>query len=128
MSSLNQYRGRAGGWRTAGAHRRRSARRRPRPGQRTSICGLPGDGSRRVPAPVVIQWRHALPFQRLNSIVKGRRAISADTALLLHALTGWDAQLWLAFQAKWDLWHALRARGARPKVKPLRTIPARRTS
>jgi addiction module HigA family antidote len=61
-----------------------------------------------------------IPFQRLNGIVKGRRAVSADTALLLDALTGGDAQIWLTLQAKWDLWHALKARGRRPKVRPLR--------
>ena len=43
--------------------------------------------------------RISISFQRLNSIVKGRRAISADTALLLQALTGWDAQIWLTLQA-----------------------------
>lgn len=69
--------------------------------------------------------RMRVPFQRLNAIVKGRRAVSADTALLLESLTGWEAQIWLTLQAKWDLWHALRARGRRPKVKPLRTEAAR---
>jgi len=64
--------------------------------------------------------RMRVPFQRLNAIVKGRRAVSAETALLLEALTGWDAQIWLALQAKWDLWHALRARGRRLRVRPLR--------
>src|SRR4030095_7822533 len=64
--------------------------------------------------------RMSIPFQRLNGIVKGRRAVSADTALLLDALTGWDAQIWLTLQAKWDLWHARKARGRRPKVRPLR--------
>ncbi len=64
--------------------------------------------------------RMNIPFQRLNAIVKGRRAVSADTALLLEALTGWDAQIWLTLQAKWDLWHAMKARGNRPKVRPLR--------
>ena len=68
--------------------------------------------------------RLRVPFQRLNAIVNGRRAVSADTALLLEALTGWDAQIWLSLQAKWDLWHAQRARGHRLKVKPLRTAPA----
>lgn len=67
--------------------------------------------------------RMRVPFQRLNAIVKRRRAVSADTALLLEALTGWDAQIWLTLQAKWDLWHALHARGARPKVKRLRAAP-----
>ena len=64
--------------------------------------------------------RMNIPFQRLNSIVKGRRSVSADTALLLEALTGWDAQIWLTLQGKWDLWHAANARGRRPKVRPLR--------
>jgi addiction module HigA family antidote len=69
--------------------------------------------------------RISVPFQRLNAIVKGRRAVSADTALRLEALTGWDAQIWLTLQAKWDLWHAQRARGRRPKVEPLHTPQAR---
>lgn len=63
--------------------------------------------------------RMSIPFQRLNAIVKGRRSVSADTALLLEALTRWDAEIWLRLQAKWDLWHALQARGARPRVRAL---------
>ena len=63
--------------------------------------------------------RMNIPFQRLNAIVKGRRAVSADTALLLEALTRWDAEIWLRLQAKWDLWHAVQARGSRPKVRAL---------
>jgi hypothetical protein len=39
--------------------------------------------------------------------------VSADTALLLEALTGWDAQIWLTL-------HAMKARGHAPKVRPLR--------
>lgn len=66
--------------------------------------------------------RMNIPFQRLNAIVKARRAVSADTALLLEALTGWDAQIWLTLQSKWDLWHAMKARGRRPKVRRLRKI------
>ena len=72
--------------------------------------------------------RMSIPFQRLNAIVKGRRGVSADTALLFEALTRWDAQIWLALQAKWDLWHALQARTVRPKVKALprlEAVPAR---
>jgi addiction module HigA family antidote len=63
--------------------------------------------------------RMNIPFQRLNAIVRGRRGVSADTALLFEALTRWDAQIWLTFQAKWDLWHALRARRHRPRVRAL---------
>ena len=72
--------------------------------------------------------RMNIPFQRLNAIVKGRRAVSADTALLLEALTGWDAQIWLALQSKWDLWHALKARGRRPRIRPLRRTAQSGTS
>jgi antitoxin HigA-1 len=68
--------------------------------------------------------RIMVPFQRLNAIVKGRRSVSADTALRLEALTGWDAQIWLALQAKWDLWHALRRR-RQPRVKALPRTAAR---
>ena len=64
--------------------------------------------------------RMKIPFQRLNAIVRRRRSVSAETALLLEALTGWDAQIWLTLQAKWDLWHASKARGPRPKIRPLR--------
>jgi addiction module HigA family antidote len=70
--------------------------------------------------------RMNIPFQRLNAIVKGRRSVSADTALLLEALTRWDAQIWLTLQAKWDLWHALRGRDRRPKVKALPKLAAMR--
>ena len=68
--------------------------------------------------------RMSIPFQRLNAIINGRRAVSADTALLLEALTRWDAQIWLTLQAKWDLWHALRARSRRPRVKALPKLTA----
>jgi len=44
--------------------------------------------------------RMGVSFQRLNAIVKGRRAVTADTALLLEALTGWEAQIWLSLQTK----------------------------
>lgn len=63
--------------------------------------------------------RMNIPFQRLNAIVRGRRGVSAETALLLEALTRWDAEIWMRLQAKRDLWHAVKARGTRPKVRAL---------
>jgi antitoxin HigA-1 len=72
--------------------------------------------------------RMNIPFQRLNAIIKGRRAVSADTAILLEGLTRWDAQIWLTLQAKWDLWHALRARGGRPRVQALPRLAAEAAS
>ena len=60
-----------------------------------------------------------VPFQRLNAIVRGRRAVSADTAIRLEALTRMEAGFWLGLQSDWDLWHALRARRKTLRVKPL---------
>jgi addiction module HigA family antidote len=63
--------------------------------------------------------RIRVPFQRLNAIVRGRRGVSADTAIRLEALTRMDAAFWLRLQGDWDLWHALRSRRGRLHVKPL---------
>jgi antitoxin HigA-1 len=60
-----------------------------------------------------------VPFQRLNAIVRGRRAVSADTAIRLEALTRMDAGFWLRLQSDWDLWHALRKRRRPLRVKPV---------
>jgi addiction module HigA family antidote len=51
-----------------------------------------------------VNWR---PFQRLNTLMEGRRGVAADTALRLAALTR-DAAFWMGLQADHDLWHALR--------------------
>jgi antitoxin HigA-1 len=65
--------------------------------------------------------RIGVPFQRLNAIVRGMRAASADTAIRLEALTLMDATFWLRLQRDWDLWHALRAR-----LRPASSEAARR--
>jgi addiction module HigA family antidote len=63
--------------------------------------------------------RIGVPFQRLSAIVRGRRAVSADTAIRFEALTSMEAAFWLRLQSDWDLWHAQRARRGRLHVKPL---------
>jgi len=64
--------------------------------------------------------RMGVPFQRLNTLVKGRRGVTADTALRLAALTGMDAAFWMGLQADFDLWHALRTVDVDlSKIKPL---------
>ncbi len=52
--------------------------------------------------------RMGVPFQRMNTLVKGRRGVTADTALRLAVLTGMDAGFWMGLQADYDLWHASR--------------------
>lgn len=64
--------------------------------------------------------RMGLPFQRVNGIVRRRRGVTADTALLLAPLTKTTPEFWLNLQSSWDLWHALQARGGKaPRVKAI---------
>jgi antitoxin HigA-1 len=50
-----------------------------------------------------------VPLNRLNEIIRGKRGVSADTALRLARLLDTSAELWLGLQSDWDLWHAARA-------------------
>ena len=43
-----------------------------------------------------------VPRRRINEIVQGHRAITADTAARLAAFFGVDAEGWLALQAHYD--------------------------
>ena len=52
-------------------------------------------------------------FVRLNSIVKGHRAVTPDTALRLERALGTSADFWLNLQLVWDLWHAKHSAAAR---------------
>ena len=43
-----------------------------------------------------------VPARRINEIVKGQRAITADTALRLAAFFGTDVQSWMNLQNHYD--------------------------
>ncbi len=47
-----------------------------------------------------------IPLNRLNEIVRGKRGVTADTAIRLARLLDTSAELWLGLQNDWDLWHA----------------------
>ena len=49
-----------------------------------------------------------IPLNRLNEVIRGKRGVTADTALRLSSLLGTSAELWLGLQNDWDLWHAAR--------------------
>lgn len=55
----------------------------------------------------VSQYRLAksigVPARRINEIVQGKRAITADTALRLGKFFGMEAQFWLNLQSHYDL-------------------------
>ncbi len=62
-----------------------------------------------------------VPVARIHEIVKGKRAITADTALRLGKYVGTSAELWLGLQmeydirrARRDLWPAIEA-----QIRPL---------
>jgi antitoxin HigA-1 len=44
-----------------------------------------------------------VPTPRINDIVRGRRGVSADTAMRLARFFGGDARSWLNLQALYDL-------------------------
>ena len=44
-----------------------------------------------------------VPTPRINAIVRGRRAISADTALRLGQYFGTGPEFWINLQAQYDL-------------------------
>jgi addiction module HigA family antidote len=53
-----------------------------------------------------------VPVTRVNDIVRGRRAITADTALRLARYFGTTPQFWINLQSNYDLELAQDARGS----------------
>jgi addiction module HigA family antidote len=44
----------------------------------------------------------------INELVKGKRGVSAEMALMLADLFGTTAEFWMNLQVAWELWHARR--------------------
>ena len=59
---------------------------------------------------VELASRMSVPIQRVNTIVNGKRGITAETAILLSEALDTSPELWMGLQANHDLWHALRKR------------------
>ena len=53
-------------------------------------------------------WTHA----RLNKLIKGKRGVTADAALVLATALGTSARLWMNLQATYDLALASKRRAA----------------
>ena len=68
--------------------------------------------------------RLGVSFPRLNEIIRGKRAVTPDTALRLARVLGMSADFWLGLQQDWDLWHAMRSEEAAAieKLEPLRRL------
>jgi addiction module HigA family antidote len=63
---------------------------------------------------------------RLNDIVRGRRGVTADTALRLAQFLGTSASFWMGLQLEYDLRTARAAAGAEisKRVKPMKDLAA----
>ena len=64
----------------------------------------------------------AIDAARLNEIVRGRRGVTADTALRLSRFLGTSAEMWMNLQASYELRLARRAaqKQIEREVKPNR--------
>ena len=59
-----------------------------------------------------------VPTNRITNILKGRRAVSADTALRLGRWFGMSAEFWLNLQKQYELRLAEKTRGAEIRRLP----------
>ena len=55
-----------------------------------------------------LSWTKA----KLNELIKGKRGITANTALDLSDALGTSPKLWMNLQATWDLSQAMKSRSA----------------
>ena len=58
-----------------------------------------------------------VPVRRINELVRGRRAVSPETAQLLSAALGTSAEFWMNAQSSYDLATHRVAVRVRPLVK-----------
>lgn len=59
--------------------------------------------------------RLGISFPRVNELIRGKRGVTADTALRLSRLFGTTPDVWLNLQLAWDLYHLAHS----PKVKQI---------
>ncbi|HEX3652148.1 MAG TPA: HigA family addiction module antitoxin [Rhizomicrobium sp.] len=67
-----------------------------------------------------------VPRKHVNELCNGRRAITADTALMLARVFGNSPDFWLNTQRRMDLWEALHTATRRQRI--LRAKPLRRAA
>ena len=68
-----------------------------------------------------------VPRKHVNELCNNRRAITADTALMLARAFGNSADFWLNVQRRSDLWKALHSPKRRQRInraRPLRSVAA----
>ena len=63
-----------------------------------------------------------VPPRRINEIVKGRRSLTADTAVRLARYFAWPADVWLNLQSHYD--RQIAEESMKPILKNIRPCPA----
>lgn len=66
-----------------------------------------------------------VPRKLVNELCNDRRAITADTALMLARVFGNSPEFWLNTQRRMDLWEALHTPARRERIdraKPMRRV------
>ena len=63
-----------------------------------------------------------VPRKHINELCNNRRAITADTALMLARVFGNSADFWLNVQRRNDLWEALHSSKRRQRIERARPV------
>ena len=69
-----------------------------------------------------------LPRKHVNELCRDRRAITADTALILARVFGNTPDFWLNTQRRTDLWEALHTPSRRLRIQRAKPLRKRRLS
>jgi len=70
--------------------------------------------------------RSGLPRKHVNELCRDRRAVTADTALILARVFGNSADFWLNTQRRTDLWEAMNTPKRRIRIQRAKPIAARK--
>jgi addiction module HigA family antidote len=68
--------------------------------------------------------RMGVPRKHVNELCNNRRAVTADTALMLGRVFGNSAEFWLNIQRRNELWKALHTPRRRARIDRVRPIGA----
>jgi len=63
-----------------------------------------------------------VPRKLVNELCNGRRAVTADTALMLGRVFGNSAEFWLNTQRRSDLWDALHTPRRRERIERAKAL------
>lgn len=65
-----------------------------------------------------------VPRKHVNELCNNRRAVTADTALILARVFGMSPEFWLNLQQRNDLWEALNTPKRRERIERARPVAA----